>query len=147
MAEPNSDASIPDLIRSAAHDTQLLISDQIELTKTELRASVSSAGRAFGLMAAAAFVGILFVVFLLVTIAYILVALGLPTWAGFGIVALVLLIAAAILALVGRKNAGAVQPPTHSMAQLEASQQAIVAAVSPSSAGEKSPETAPATSS
>lgn len=117
--------SIGELVSSAVSDVSTLVSDQIELTKTELRASAQNAGRAFGLLAGAAFVAFLFTVFLLVTIAYVLVAVGLPTWAGFGIVAAVLLIITIILALVGRSRAKRVQGPQAAIAELESTRRAL----------------------
>lgn len=118
-------ASIGTLMSSAVSDISTLVSDQIELTKTEIRTSAQTAGRAFGLLAGAAFVGVLFLVFLLVTIAYALVGLGLPTWAGFGIVALVLLIVTAILGLVGYKKMNRVQGPKAAIAEIEATKMAF----------------------
>jgi hypothetical protein len=106
-------------------DIRTLVSDQIELTKTEIRSSAQTAGRAFGLLGAAAFIGLLFVIFLLVTIAYALVGLGLPTWAGFGIVSLVLLILAAVLGLVGYKKMNRVQGPKAAIAEIEATKMAF----------------------
>lgn len=118
-------ASIGTLMSSAVSDISTLVSDQIELTKTEIRTSAQTAGRAFGLLGAAAFVGVLFLIFLLVTIAYALVGLGLPTWAGFGIVALVLLIVTAILGLVGYKKMNSVQGPKAAVAEIEATKMAF----------------------
>lgn len=117
--------SISTLMSSAVSDISTLVSDQIELTKTEIRSSAQTAGRAFGLLGAAAFIGLLFVIFLLVTIAYALVGLGLPTWAGFGIVSLVLLILAAVLGLVGYKKMNRVQGPKAAIAEIEATKMAF----------------------
>ncbi len=116
----NSDPSIVELVRSAAADTTELVKQQIELTKAELQQTVKTAGSSFGLLAAGAAIVLLGAVFLLVTIAYVLVQLGLPTWAGFGIVTLFLFIVGAILLLVGRKRAKTVQGPERTVAALEA---------------------------
>lgn len=122
MAAPTSpptDPSIPELMRSAATDVTALISDQIELTKAELQVSAKTAGRAFGLLAAAAFVAIFLFLFVLLTLAFVLNAVGLPMWAAFGIVTLILLIVTAVLGLVGKKRADSITPPQRSMAQAE----------------------------
>jgi len=126
--------SIGELVSSAVSDVSTLVTDQIELTKTELRASAQNAGRAFGLLAGAAFVGFLFTVFLLVTIAYVLVAVGLPTWAGFGIVAAVLLIITIVLGIVGRSKAKKVQGPQTAIAELEQTRRALAPGGADSSA-------------
>ncbi len=115
-----TEPSIAQLVKSASADVSTLVSDQIELTKTEIRTTAKRAGNAFGLLAGAAFVGVLFLVFFLVTIAYVLVQLGLPTWAGFGIVALVLLIITIVLGLLGKKKADSVKGLENTVAQIEA---------------------------
>ena len=58
-------------------------------------------------------------IFLLVTIAYVLVQLGLPVWAGFGIVTLVLFIVGLILLIVGRGHAKKVKGPERAVEQME----------------------------
>ncbi len=116
----NSDPSIVELVRSAAADTTELVKQQIELTKAELQQTVKTAGSSFGLLAAGAAIVGMGAIFLLVTIAYVLVQLGLPTWAGFGIVTLFLFIVGAILLLVGRKRAKTVHGPERTVAALEA---------------------------
>ena len=122
MAAPTSpptDPSMPELMRSASTVVTALISDQIELTKAELQVSAKTAGRAFGLLAAAAFVAIFLFLFVLLTLAFVLNAVGLPMWAAFGIVTLILLIVTAVLGLVGKKRADSITPPQRSMAQAE----------------------------
>lgn len=128
-----NDQSIAALVTSATADMKTLVTDQIELTKVEIRSSAQTAGKSFGLLGAAAFVAVLFLVFLLIAIAYVLVALGLPEWAGFGIVAVVLGIIAAILGLVGKKRLERVKGPQQAAAQLEATKRALSGGISTSS--------------
>jgi uncharacterized integral membrane protein len=125
MSTQNNEPGIVELVRSAAADTTELVKQQIELTKTELQQSVKTAGSSFGLLAVGASIVLLGSIFLLVTIAYVLVQLGLPTWAGFGIVTLFLFIVGAILLLVGRKRAKSVQGPERSIAALEATKSTL----------------------
>jgi hypothetical protein len=70
------------------------------------------------LLAAAAFLAVLAVIFLLITAAYGLVAAGLPVWAGFGIVTHVLVIVTAILGLVGVRRLKTISGPERSKEQL-----------------------------
>jgi hypothetical protein len=63
-------------------------------------------------------------IFLLVTLAYVLVALGLPVWAGFGIVTLLLIIVA-VLFLVGRAGMKKIKGPERSIAAIEATKVAL----------------------
>jgi hypothetical protein len=64
-------------------------------------------------------------VFVLVTLAWALVALGLPYWAGFGIVALLLLIVAAVLGFLGKKKAEGIKGPERAIAELEKTKLAL----------------------
>ncbi len=119
--DPNGkvDPSIRELVLTVADNAASLISAQVELTKAELKQSAQQAGYALGLIAVAiAFVG-MGGIFLLITLAYVLVQLGLPIWAGFGVVALLLLIVGGILLLVGKAHAKKVKGPLRAEAQFE----------------------------
>lgn len=115
LAEP----TVRELIGTAAQDISTILTGQVELAKAELRESAKQAGSAFGLLAVAGFLGVLAFIFLLVTMAYVLVQLGLPVWAGFGIVTLVLLLAALGLAVAGKKHFEKVKGPERTIKQLE----------------------------
>ena len=105
MAEGSPDTSIRGLISSVTADAKRLMQDQTELTKMEARGNSKAAGTTGGLFAGAAFLGVFGLLFILITLAFVLVAVGVPEWAGFGIVALVLVLVAAILAGAGRAKA------------------------------------------
>ena len=100
--DPNGkvDPSVRELVLTVADNASALVSAQVELAKAEIRQSAQQAGAAFGLIAFAIAVIGMGGIFLLVTIAYVLVQLGLPVWAGFGIVTLVLFAVIATLGLV-----------------------------------------------
>lgn len=119
------DPSVRDLVLTVADNASTLISAQVELAKAEIRQSAQQAGAAFGLIAAAAALLGIGGIFLLVTIAYVLVQLGLPVWAGFGIVTAVLFIVGLILMLIGRGRAKKVKGPERAKAQLELTKQAF----------------------
>lgn len=119
------DPSVRELVTSATKDLQNLIKGQIELAKLELQESMKTAAAASGLFVAAGVLAALGFIFLLVTIAYVLVALGLPVWAGFGIVTLVLFIVTAILLLVGKKRAAKIKGPERTQVQIELTKDAL----------------------
>lgn len=126
-ADPQqSPASIAALVQSAITDTQQLVRGQIELTKAELQASVKESANGAGLLIGAGVLAFLGFVFILVAAAYGLVAAGLPVWAGFLIVAVILVIVAAILGLIGRKHLKKVGPPQRSIAAIEATKASLV---------------------
>jgi hypothetical protein len=95
--------SIPDLIRGTIRDGIGLVRDEIFLARTELREEIARVRGALITLMSAAVVGLLAVIMLLNTIAWGAVyAFDWPTWAGFAIVALPLLIIAVVLAMMGQ---------------------------------------------
>jgi hypothetical protein len=118
MTSPDQ-RSLAALISQTVSDGQRLIAAQVALAKAELQSTTKLAGKAaiFGLIALGSIT--LFTVFLLITIAYGLVALGLPVWAGFGIVTLVLLITAGIAGAVAVVKAKSINGPKVVVEELE----------------------------
>jgi hypothetical protein len=126
MASPDQ-RSLAALIGQTVTDGQRLIAAQVALAKAELQSTTKLAGKAaiFGLIALGAVT--LFVIFLLITIAYVLVELGLAVWAGFGIVTLVLLITAAIAGAIAVAKAKAIDGPKVVVEELESTAQELSA--------------------
>jgi hypothetical protein len=118
MTSPDQ-RSLAALISQTVSDGQRLIAAQVALAKAELQSTTKLAGKAaiFGLIALGSIT--LFTVFLLITIAYGLVALGLPVWAGFGIVTLILLITAGIAGAVAVVKAKSINGPKVVVEELE----------------------------
>lgn len=99
------DQSIVDTIKSAIGDAQELVRGEIALAKAELRAEVRTMAAAALLLCGAAVMALIGLVFLCSTIAWgISEGAGWPVWAGMGIVTAVVLIAAALLAMAGRRS-------------------------------------------
>ncbi len=96
--------SLGSLVTGVTEDLSSLIRGEIELAKTELRDSAQVASKGAGLLAAAVGVASMAGLFLLLTFAWLLVQWGLPYWAAFGIVTLILAIVAVVLGLIGRKQ-------------------------------------------
>lgn len=95
--------SIPEVIRSLLQDTRDLMREEIALARAEIReeiGAVQTVGIAFGSAAFAALLGAtLLCVAIGGAIAYLL---AWPSWAGYGIVAVLLLAGAYVLARYGR---------------------------------------------
>lgn len=119
--------SIRQLISDVAKDAKHLMQVQTELAKVETKQVQQEAAKTGGAFAVAAGAGAMGGIFLLVTIAWGLVALGLPTWAGFGIVALVLFITAAIAGLIGKKQAAKIKALDVSKREFERTKQVLSA--------------------
>lgn len=103
--------SIPELVRSVVTSGQRYALAQRALIQTEMKRAGREAGMAGAFAAVAIGTATLFAIFLLLTIAWALVQLGLQTWAGFGIVALALLILTVIMALLAKQKAEAIRGP------------------------------------
>jgi hypothetical protein len=90
------ESSITELIRGALNDARDLVREEIALAKAELREEVSRARSAAISFTVAAIAGLLALIAAVTAVARgIAVAAGWDPWAGFAIVALVLLIVAA----------------------------------------------------
>jgi len=95
--------SIPDLIRGTIRDGIGIVRDEILLARTEMREEVIRVKSGLITLSAAVGVGVLAVIMLLDTLAWGAVyAFDWPAWAGFGVVALPLVVIAVVLALMSR---------------------------------------------
>lgn len=123
------DVSIKELISAAVADLQRLVKAQVALAKLEILNTTKTAAKTSGLLIGALMIAGLGFIFLLVTLAYVLVALGLPVWAGFGIVTLLLMISAAILGLLGKKEAEKIKGPEKTIEEIDKTKVALTEAV------------------
>lgn len=128
MADP-ADLSIGDLVKRTVESGQRLAMAQKALFEAELKRTGGQVAQTsvFAIIALGAVT--LFTIFLLVTIAYVFVAIGLPTWAGFGIVALVLLVTAIVTGLVAKSKAEKITGPDLSMGELTKTTDTITSVV------------------
>lgn len=116
----NYEPSITDVIKGAVRDAQDLVRSEIALAKTEAREELSRLGMGAALLAGAALAAVLGVVFLMTAIAWaISEGAGWPVWSGFAIVTVVMLIAAVVLAYVGRNRIAAQRHMPHTMDTLK----------------------------
>ena len=122
---PQPEPSIKDLVAKAAAEAQRLAKAQAALLKTEMSESGTKAGIGGGLGIATAVIAGFATLFLLLTLAFVLVALGLPIWAGMLIVAIILLIAGTVTALLARKNFEEAKPPTLAIEEFEKTKAAL----------------------
>lgn len=110
MGEPQlSDHSVADLLQRASHQTVELVRKEIRLAQAEMKASSRRAGIGGGLMGGAA-LGALYGMGALVAAAVMLVATALEPWIAAAAVGLAMLVAAGLLALVGKAQARRATP-------------------------------------
>ena len=122
---PGGDTSLKALVAAAVADLQRLIKAQVQLAKLELQQTGREAAKTSIFLVGALTMAGVGGLFLLVTLAYVLVALGLPVWAGFGIVTLFLFLVAAVLGLLGRNESKKIKGPERTIASIEATKAAL----------------------
>jgi hypothetical protein len=111
-ALPEDDASLADLLSRLIGDVSLLLRQEIELAKTELRRDLTTAGKASGMLVAGGLLAFVALLLLAWAAAWGL-ATVLPVWAGFLVVALVVGGAAAAAIATGRKRIRSVDLTPH----------------------------------
>jgi len=111
--------SLGQLVAAATADISALIRGEIALAKSELKISVSAGAMGAGLFAGAAFLALLAVILLTITMALGLEELGVPGWLSFLIVAVFLLLVGLVLALLGRRSFRKVGPPRRTIASVQ----------------------------
>ena len=106
-----TEPTVGELVAAVGRDVSELVRDEITLAKLELADSVKTAGKGAGMLGGAGFLG--FFAFLLLSFAavYGLVTLGLNTALSFLIVAVVYLVVAGILGLLGKNALQKAAPP------------------------------------
>jgi hypothetical protein len=107
------------LVTDASRDISSLISQEIQLAKSELKVSVRAGGLGVGLFAAAAFVAVLAIIMLSVAFAYLINwnGDGLDLHWAFLIVFGFYLLVAGLLGYVGYRKVKQVRPPDKAIHQ------------------------------
>lgn len=122
-----SQLSLKQLVTNTISDGKRLLTAQVNLTTTEL----SQASKTIGQISLIALVALSLIsmsgIFILIAIAYGLVALGLPVWAGFLIVAGALLLVAGILGLLVAIKSKGVKAPSLASAEWKKTSESIAA--------------------
>lgn len=104
-----SERTVGQLVADASSDLSHIIKDEIDLAKIEVKSDVQKAGKGGAMLAAAGVVALFMLGFLLTAAAWGLYAAGLSRWLSFLIVAIVLMIVAAVLGLMGKKELSKLQ--------------------------------------
>ena len=115
----DTDPTIGRLVTDASRDISSLISQEIQLAKSELKVSVKAGGVGIGLFAAAGFLAVLAVIMLSVAIAYLINwnGDGLALHWAFLIVFGFYLLLAGLLVLVGVRKVKQVRGPEKAIRQ------------------------------
>ena len=106
---PGSERTIGQLVADATHDLEGIVRGEIALARAEVTSGAKVIGKGAGLLGGAAFLALMGVLFLLHSAAWG-IAEWLPVWAGYLIVAAVVLLVAVVLGLMGKKALEAARP-------------------------------------
>lgn len=98
--------SIGTLVTGIVEDLQGVVQGEVRLAKSELQASVSKLGKGAAMLAAGAVLALIGLNFVLLGVTYLLNQ-SIKMWQAAGIVGIVLLLIATILALVGKNRLSA----------------------------------------
>ena len=115
VREPAPPASTSDLVSQAAAQISTLVRDELALAKLELTEKGKRAGIGGGLFGGAAVLG-LYGLGLLLALAVVLLDLVWPLWLALLVMLVVVLAAAGVAALIGKRKLTAAVPPVPSAA-------------------------------
>jgi hypothetical protein len=112
--------TVGQLVDDAARDLSDIVRAEIALAKAELKDEATNAAAASVLFAAAGYLGYLATFAGMLTVGFLLAAIGLPIWVSFAVLTLLLGLLAAGLLFVGRAMARRIRPPTRAVEQARA---------------------------
>ncbi|MBW1600521.1 phage holin family protein [Streptomyces sp. JJ66] len=105
----SGEASVGDLLSKVTEDVQRLVRQEVELAKAEVREEAGKAGKAAGMFGGAAFAGYMVLLFLSMTLMFVLWGAMDLRWAALILTGVWALIAAGLFAL-GRSKMRQVSP-------------------------------------
>lgn len=125
--------TVGQLVAEATRDISEIVRAELALAKAELAVSAKNGALAGGMFGAAGYLAFLASILLTIAAAYGLTALGLPEGLAFLLLAVVLLLLAGMLALIGRSRVSRVGPPQRA---IRSTKQTIAAVKPGSSSGQ-----------
>ena len=122
----NTDRSVPDIVKELARDLAALVRSEVAMAKTELQESITRLGTGAGLLGGAGLAGLFAVEFVLLTLLFGMIALGLQAWLAALAMAIILGALAAVLAVRGKSSISkASLAPTRTLHQVKSDVEAI----------------------
>jgi uncharacterized membrane protein YqjE len=115
---PNGRRGLVDLTRVALEDVMRLVQQEIQLAKLELKEMLISSALGGAMLAVAGLLALLFLVFLFVTVALVFPLPASPHALTAGIEALVFLVLAVVLGVIGKSRLR-IGPPPKTMTTLK----------------------------
>jgi uncharacterized membrane protein YcjF (UPF0283 family) len=106
---PGTERTIGQLVADATHDLEGIVRGEIALAKAEVTSGAKVLSKGVGLLLGAAFLALMGFAFLLHSAAWG-ISTWLPVWAGYLIVAVVVILVGAVLGLMGKKALDKARP-------------------------------------
>jgi len=119
VASSTEDKSLGELVATATRDLSLLVHQEVELAKAEIKKDVAAAGKGAGLFGGAGVTGLFGLLFVSISAAYGISWLGVPLGCAFFTVGALYLIVAAVLGVSGKKKISQVGPPERTIETLK----------------------------
>jgi len=113
-------ASLPELMGRLGEDVSSLVTTQLEIAKAELKQEATQSAKAAGTLGGGAFAGSIAVLLLSFALAWGINDAADNAWLGFLVVGVLWGIAAAVLAVTGKKKMDEVRGPQATAAELQA---------------------------
>lgn len=110
-AVATDDRSLGELVSTATRDLSLLVHQEVELAKAEIKRDVAAAGKGAGLFGGAGLTAFLGLVFVSISAAYGISWLGVPLGCAFFAVGALYFLAGGVMALTGKKTISSMTPP------------------------------------
>ncbi len=101
--EAGAGETLGDTVSGIIQDLQEIVRGEVQLAKTEIKEDASQMGKALGMIGAAALLGLVGFIFLMLGVTYLLNK-SLEMWLAAGIVGLVLLIIGGIVGMAGKNQ-------------------------------------------
>jgi hypothetical protein len=114
-----SDASLGELVATATRDLSLLMRQEVELAKAEIKRDVAAAGKGAGMFGGAGIATLFGLLFVSIAAAYGIEWLGVPLGCSFFAVGALYLLVAGLLALTGKKSMAKIGPPQKTIETLK----------------------------
>lgn len=127
IGQNEDEPTVGQLVANASRDLSSLVRGEIALAKAELKTTAVAAGTGAGMFGGAAFLALLAIILLSIAAAYGVSALGLHPALSFLIVAVVFLLIALVLALIGKRQLGKAKGPQRTIETSKESVEALKA--------------------
>ena len=116
MAEERAEErTVGQLVAQASAEVSEIVRAEIALAKAELATSAKNGAVAGGMFGAAGYLGFLASILLTIALAYGLTEAGLPPWLAFLLVAVLFLLLAGLLALLGKRRVDRIGAPKRAL--------------------------------